>query len=50
MGSIVHVKVTGDGPTLPAASVARTSKVCVPAASAAYDLGLVQAPNPPPSS
>jgi hypothetical protein len=43
--SITQVKLAGDGSVLLAASVARTSKVCVPAAKPVKFRGLVQAAN-----
>ena len=43
--SITQVKLAGVGSVLLAASVARTSKVCVPAAKPVKFLGLVQAAN-----
>src|SRR5215210_5299980 len=50
-GSMVHVRVAGVGSTLPAASVARTSKVCEPVASEVYALGELHAGvQAPPSS
>ena len=46
----VHVRVAGDPSVLPAASVARTSKVCEPFASPEYALGEEQLPQLPASS
>ena len=48
--SIVHVKLAGDASVLPTASVARTSKVWLPAESAGEIVsGLVQDVHEPPS-
>src|SRR4249919_4196591 len=48
--SIVQVKLAGDASVLPAASVARTWKVCEPWLSPVWLLGELQADQPPPSS
>ena len=48
--STVHVRLAGVPSTLPAASVARTSKVCSPSARALSACGLVHDANAPPSS
>jgi hypothetical protein len=48
--STVHVKTAGVGSVFPAGSVARTWNVWLPSTRLEYALGLVQAPNPPPSS
>src|SRR6266513_369974 len=48
--SIVHVKLAGVVSVLPARSVARTSKVCVPSPSALVVCGPVQAVQTPPST
>jgi hypothetical protein len=47
--STFHVKDAGDASTLPAVSVARTSKVCVPSPRPVSERGLVHATNAPPS-
>ena len=47
---IVHVCVAGLASVLPAASVARTLKLCEPALSPLYALGLVHDANEPESS
>ena len=46
----VHVWLAGVGSVLPAASVARTSKVWDPFARLEYDAGEMQAPQAPASS
>ena len=50
VASIVQVYEAGEPSVLPAASVARTSKVCEPSATPLYAFGEVQAANEPPSS
>ena len=50
VASTSHVQVAGLASTFPAGSVARTSKACVPSASAASVSGLAHACQPPPSS
>src|SRR5438093_1098564 len=47
--SMLQLKLAGLGSTLPAASLARTSKVCGPAPRLVYVFGLAHALNPPPS-
>ena len=49
VASTVHAREAAVWSTLPAASVARTSKVCGPSASALYACGDVHAVNVPPS-
>src|SRR5204863_9610939 len=48
--STVHVRLAGVASVFPAESVARTSKVWLPAPSAAVVKGLAQAAQPPPST
>src|SRR5215217_3223526 len=49
VASIVHVNDAGVASVLPAASVARTSKVCEPSARPLYDFGEEQVVQEPPS-